>query len=141
LHPSLKDDISLSRLTKIYQWTDPTLNESQVFDRLREGLFQFREDRNRWVDELPPAILMREEVKGGQKLRKEEALKRLPEALGTLESMTETHQRFLGYQLEAKALKSLSMTFAAWQDLAPLDSKVLENATVVCILPTEPIAL
>lgn len=141
LHPSLKDDISLTRLTKIYQWTAPTLDESQVFDRLREDLFRFREDRNHWVDELPPAILMREEVKGGQKPRKEEALKRLPEALGTLESMTEIHQRFLAYQLEAKALKSLSMPFATWQNLAPIDSKVLGSDSVVCILPTEPIAL
>ena len=141
LHPSLKNSISLTRLTKIYQWIDPTLGESQVFDNLREDLFQFRDDRHRWVDDLPPAILIREEVKGGQKLRKEEALKRLPSALEILESMTETHQRFLSYQLETRSLKSLSMSFKDWQDLKPSDSEVLKNDTVVCILPTEPIAL
>ena len=56
LHPSLKEQIGLKHLTKIYQWIKPGVDESYIFDMLRENLFSLAQKPEEWVDTLPQAI-------------------------------------------------------------------------------------
>lgn len=56
LHPSLKEQTGLNRLTKVYQWLDPGLDESDVFEMQRENIFKLAQDPSEWTNSLPQAI-------------------------------------------------------------------------------------
>ena len=56
LHPSLKDQVGLKRLTKVYQWLKPGLDESDVFEMHRENLFNLAQKPEEWINSLPQAI-------------------------------------------------------------------------------------
>jgi hypothetical protein len=56
LHPSLKEQVGLKRLTKVYQWLEPSLNESDVFELQRENIFKLAQNPNEWTNSLPQAI-------------------------------------------------------------------------------------
>lgn len=57
LHPSLKGEIDLSRLTKVYQWMDPSIKDGrEVFELQRENLFSLAENPDEWIKSLPQAI-------------------------------------------------------------------------------------
>jgi hypothetical protein len=56
LHPSLKDQVGLKRLTKVYQWLKPGLDESDVFEMQRENLFKLAQNPGEWTNSLPQAI-------------------------------------------------------------------------------------
>jgi hypothetical protein len=139
----LKKQIDLRRLTRIYQWIDPTLDENAVFQMQRENLFKIAQDPDEWVESLPPAILTRVEVQGGwfgpnQEDLKREADKRLPEVLGVMESMVETNCRFESYQAEVHAIAQLGISFHDWLQLAPAEKKP-EGAELMYIIPSKPI--
>lgn len=56
LHPRLADVIDLRRLTKVYRWLTPGVEESEVFEAQRKNLFELALDPQKWIDSLPPAI-------------------------------------------------------------------------------------
>ena len=56
LHPGLKEQVGLKRLTKVYQWLEPGLEESDVFEMQRENLFKLAQNPEEWVNSLPQAI-------------------------------------------------------------------------------------
>jgi hypothetical protein len=56
LHPSLKEHVGLKRLTKVYQWLQPRLDESDVFEMQRENLFRLAQKPEEWTNSLPKAI-------------------------------------------------------------------------------------
>jgi hypothetical protein len=56
LHPSLKEQVGLKRLTKVYQWLEPGLEESDVFEMQRENLFKLAQNPEDWTNSLPQAI-------------------------------------------------------------------------------------
>lgn len=56
LHPSLKDQIGLKRLTRVYQWMEPGLDESDVFEKQRENIFKLAQNPDAWMNSLPQAI-------------------------------------------------------------------------------------
>lgn len=56
LHPGLKEQLGLKRLTKIYQWREPGLDESDVFEMQRENLFKLAQNPEEWMNSLPQAI-------------------------------------------------------------------------------------
>lgn len=57
LHPSLKEQVGLKRLTKVYQWLEPKLlDESDVFELQRENLFKLAQNPSEWTNSLPQAI-------------------------------------------------------------------------------------
>ena len=57
LHPSLKENIQLSQLTKALNWLDPTAgSEKQVFETLRKDIFEVAKNADPWKKSLPPAI-------------------------------------------------------------------------------------
>ena len=56
LHPSLNEQVGLKRLTKVYQWLTPCLDESDVFEMQRDNLFSLAQKPEEWIDSLPQAI-------------------------------------------------------------------------------------
>lgn len=56
LHPSLKEQVGLKRLTRIYQWLEPGLDETAVFEMQRDNLFKFAQNPGEWFNSLPQAI-------------------------------------------------------------------------------------
>lgn len=58
LHPTLKQQVGLKRLTKVYQWLKPGLDESDVFELQRENLFKLSQSPDEWENSLPQAIRM-----------------------------------------------------------------------------------
>jgi len=145
LHPSLKDSISLSRLTKIYQWKDSSLDESAVFEFVRSSLCNptdyFFEDK---VKALPPAVIEPWRVKKGFWGVSEEGMKavfeRLPQAMSEMERMIETFGRFSSYKYELALVSKTPVTFRQWEGLKP---KQLNpgDAELMYIVPANPISL
>ncbi|MBF2028455.1 MAG: hypothetical protein IGS48_17095 [Oscillatoriales cyanobacterium C42_A2020_001] len=149
LHPQFKGQIDLQRLTKIYQWIDSSTNENSVFELLRASLYNLKKDQGQesgygWVTTLPPAIVDKSEVKGsilGNKAEtNQEAMRRLPEVLQTMESMIETSYRFEAYQAEVKAISQLGVTFHGWMQLKPKEP-LPEGSNLMYIIPAEPLSL
>lgn len=143
LQAHYKDQIDLRRLTRIYQWIDPTLDENAVFDMQRENFVKFVQNPNTWVESLPSAILDRVEVAWGwfgpnpEDLKKE-AVKRLPQVLEVIESMIETYKRFEAYQAEVHAIAQLGISFHDWLKLSSSEAKP-EVAQLMYIIPSKPL--
>ncbi|OYD95620.1 hypothetical protein CDG76_11810 [Nostoc sp. 'Peltigera membranacea cyanobiont' 210A] len=149
LQPCYKGQIDLRRLTRIYQWSNPNLDENAVFDMQRENLFKMGEElysTYKWVDSLPPAVLTRDEVQGGwfgpdHKDLKQEADKRLPKVIEAVESMIETHCRFKSYQTELQAISQLGISFHDWLKLTPSTEIKPDGAELMYIIPSKPLEL
>ncbi|BAY76341.1 hypothetical protein NIES25_27900 [Nostoc linckia NIES-25] len=149
LQPCYKGQIDLRRLTRIYQWIDPNLDENAVFEMQRNNLFQMGQElysTYKWVDSLPPAILSRDEVQGGwfgpdHKDLKQEADKRLPKVMEAIESMIETNRRFEAYQTEVQAISQLGISFHDWLKLTPSTEVKPEGAELMYIIPSQPLNL
>jgi hypothetical protein len=144
LQPQYKGQIDLHRLTQIFQWSDPTLDENAVFDLQRENFVKFLQDPNKWVETLPPAILDRVEVAWGwfgpnPEDLKREAVKRLPQVLEVVESMIETDRRFEAFQAEVKAIDALDVSFQDWLQLTPLKEVKPDGAELMYIIPDNPL--
>jgi len=56
LHPSLKEQVGLKQLTKVFQWLEPGFDESDVFEMQRENLFNLAQKPEEWINSLPQAI-------------------------------------------------------------------------------------
>ena len=56
LHPSLSGQIPLKRLTAVYRWLTPGMDETAVFEAQRDNLFQLAQDPGAWAEALPPAV-------------------------------------------------------------------------------------
>ncbi len=147
LQPWFKGEIDLRRLTRIYQWINPAIDESAVFEMQRQNFVNFVKDPNKWVESLPAAILTRGEVQGGwlglgpsneDVIR--EAEKRLPQVMEVMESMIETHRRFKAYQVEIQAIAQLGISFHDWLKLTPSEDKT-DKAKLMYIIPEKPLQL
>ena len=58
LHPSVYDEISLGRLTKVFQWFDSKINENALFQAQRRNLFELARQPKKWIDSLPQAVFI-----------------------------------------------------------------------------------
>ncbi|BAY70676.1 hypothetical protein ACN23B_25470 [Anabaena sp. FACHB-709] len=146
LQPQFKNEIDLRRMTRIYQWFNPDLDENDVFDIERENLYKLAICPYEWVKLLPEAILMRDEVQGGwfgpsDEDLKKEADKRLPQVLEIMESMIETNRRFESYQTEIQAISQLGISFHEWLKLSPSTEIKPEGAELMYIIPSQPLDL
>lgn len=56
LHPSLTEAIDLKRLTVVYRWLTPGIDEATVFEAQRANIFRLARNPEAWVASLPPAI-------------------------------------------------------------------------------------
>jgi hypothetical protein len=91
LHPSLMKQVGLKRLTKVYQWLEPKLDESDVFELQRENLFKLAQNPSEWTNSLPQAILI---PKGGSTALTNVfngLAKQSKKLIGTLPSKSKTH--------------------------------------------------
>lgn len=149
LHPRYKGQIDLRRLTRIYQWLDPNLDENAVFEMQRENLVALVQEPNKWVDSLPSAVVERTEIKWGLFGKnptpltgrfEKEAYNRLPQALETMESLIETNRRFEAYQAEVQAIAQLGISFHDWLKLTPSEIKP-EGAELMFITPVKSLYL
>jgi len=145
LHPKFKNEIGLSKLTKVYQWIDPSLNAAAVFEMQRDNIFSLKKDQGsesdyQWVSKLPQAIVAKSEVQGSawgnKREMRTEAMNRLPKVFATMESMIETVQRFEAYRFEVKAISKLGITFREWTLLAPVDKQQSENRALMYLIPS-----
>lgn len=121
LHPKLKGETDLSRLTRIYQWKDSSLTENAVLELMRDNMII---ERDFWRFK-----------EGGR----EDVIQKLPESLAKMESMVETSQRFTAYELEVKAITTLGISFHDWLQLRPPESQ--DGRSLMYIIPAEPLGL
>ena len=142
LHPQFKGQIDLRRLTRIYQWADPTLDENAVFEMQRENLAKLMEDPNQWITSLPPAIWDSRVDWVGKAFwddPKPQIFARLPKTLETIESVIETNNRFEGYQAEIQTIGQLGITFHKWLQLTPATKVKPDQANLMFIIPSKPL--
>jgi hypothetical protein len=148
LHPKFKNEIGLSKLTKVYQWIDPSLDAVAVFEMQRDNIFSLKKDQGsesdyQWVSKLPQTIVAKSEVQGSawgnNREMRTEAMRRLPQVFANMESMIETIQRFDAYQFEVKAISKLGISFREWTLLAPVDKQQSEDRALMYLIPSAPI--
>lgn len=140
LHPNLKDKIDLKRFAYIYQWNNPFLDESSVFDLQRENIFQFELQLGKWVKSLPVTIWnpkLEKRLWGSDRLQ---ILERLPDILEKMESAIETQYRFESYLIELQAIQQLGIAFQIWQDLER-DLYATEQSKVIYIIPRQNVSV
>jgi hypothetical protein len=148
LHPSLKEEIDLSRLARVYQWIDPSIKgERDVFELQRENLFKLAENSDEWIKSLPQAIstpktngflsnqskkLLESFPKGISRLRKPsthstkkemppeiEVYSRLPKTFSLVEQLIEDTNRLETYLAEVQTIALLGIGFGEWRQLTP----------------------
>lgn len=146
LQPEFKEQINLSRITRIYRWIDPSLDENALFNLQRENFVDFVRNPHKWAWSVPSAILDRVEVPTGMfghnpEDIKNAALKRLPDTLSKAESMIETYRRLEAYQTEIQAISQLGISFQEWLKLAPATEVKSEETELMYIIPNEPLEL
>jgi tetratricopeptide (TPR) repeat protein len=148
LHPKLKGQIDLSRLTRIYQWKNPILDENSVFEIIRDdigGKSLIDDDQiNSWIESLPASIIEKSQIKRGfwkiDSETRNTVIGRLPIIMEDMESIIETNYRFEAYEIEVKALSKLSISFHEWLKLQPEENKS-KNNNLMYIIPDEPLDL
>jgi hypothetical protein len=149
LHPSLKEHhIDLKRLTKIYRWLKPGVDENKVFEMQRDNLFKLAKDTEEWKKSLPPAILLSvkssffstehlmnflstgakrlkgvvvKDLKKPPKDLDDDMFALLPAAMNSIELMIEQFSRFESYLAEIQVIQNQKMSFQQWRDLTPRD--------------------
>ncbi len=143
LHPKLKGAVDLSRLTKIYQWKDPSLTENAVFENLRDSLLSL-EKFDDWAKALPPSVMEQSNIHRLFWAVSDEGRRsifdRLPLVVEEMEFIIETHQRFASYESEIKLLDKAKIPFSKWQNLKP-SGEAPADAELICICPPKPVAL
>ncbi|AFY67654.1 hypothetical protein [Geitlerinema sp. PCC 7407] len=144
LHPKLKDSINLSRLTGVFQCFDSGLNEGGVFEVLRDDLFQAGNNYEKWMGELPPAVIAPWKVKKGfwgiPDEGKQAIFERLPQVVDEMESAIETSHRFGAYAYELNLLIKAKVSMKQWENLKPKQLPV-EQANFIYIVPPNPVML
>ncbi|MEH2408216.1 hypothetical protein [Nostoc sp.] len=144
LHPQFRGQINLRRLTRIYQWLDPTLDENAVFDMQRMNLFMLAQDPNNWIESIPAAIWDSKIDWVGKAIwddPKPQIYARLPKTLEVVESMIETDRRFESYQTEVQAISQLGVSFHDWLKLTPTTEIKPDGAGLIYIIPSKPLDL
>ncbi|AVH70932.1 hypothetical protein [Nostoc sp. 'Lobaria pulmonaria (5183) cyanobiont'] len=144
LQPQFRGQIDLRRLTRIYQWLDPTLDENAVFDMQRMNLFMLAQDPNKWVESIPAAIWDSKVDWVGKAIwddPKPQIYARLPKTLDVVESMIETNRRFESYQTEVQAISQLGISFHDWLKLTPSTEIKPDGAELMYIIPSKPLEL
>jgi len=158
LHPALKGQVDLRRLTQVYRWLDPSWDENSVFEAQRENLFKLAEKPQEWVNSLPPAFHISKRshlAKLREALPLSKAFPRRKKVLGTeddtvtiydrlpkifevIEEVVESETRFQMYGAEIEAVSQLGMSFDDWVRLAPSSDDQSGSARLMYIVPSQP---
>jgi tetratricopeptide (TPR) repeat protein len=140
LQPQFKGKIDLRRLTKVYQWINPSWDENAVFEMQRENMITLAQDSNKWVESLPAAIWDSKVDWSGKAFwedPKPNIYARLPQVLESIESMIETNQRFEVYQEEIKSISRLGIKFDECLKLFPSEETQPDEAKIMFIIPND----
>jgi len=157
LHPLLKGRTDLRRLTKVYQWLQPDLDENAVFEAQRENLIDLIQRPQEWMNSLPSAFHISkkgrlEKFRGalpplfrkypGYKTRGEETddvsitvYDRLPEMLGLIEVLIENERRFQMYKAEVGMVRQLGISFKNWTELRQPRNAEATSPGLMFIMP------
>jgi hypothetical protein len=165
LHPSLRAEIDLTRLTKVLQWFDSDLNETAVFEEQRQNLFNLRKEFEDCVKKLPTAIwdpLIDAPPRVGAILKARNTLtstvsrllwsdgsgdhghsifRRLSETFSTIEAMIEDISRFQAYKAEIQVIQELGIGFSRWKQPLVPGSETAEDRDLLLITALEPLNL
>ncbi len=153
LHPELKDEVDLRRLTHVYQWLDPKWDENSVFQAQRENLFKATQEPSACTDALPGEYRIDEK---GHLARLRDAIpSRLPSfarrgktaeaksdevtvydrlavMFDLIEQVVENECRYRMYGTEIEAARQLDMSFREWEQLGPpLDEEATSSSFVI----------
>jgi hypothetical protein len=147
LHPSLKEEISLDRVTRVLHWLSPKLDARAVLEEQRENLFRLSEQTDQWAKTLPRAIwdpALHGQLHGGGALGRifgktdvAEVYKRLPGTLRLMESLVEDCCRLQMYRVEVETIQRSRMSFAEWRQLSPPESAAGARSPLILIIPPE----
>jgi hypothetical protein len=159
LHPSLKGKVDLQRLTKVFQWFRPELDERTVFEEQRENIFNLAQNQEQWIQTLPlaiwdPIINFQEkstlfskfdafELFGSKRspVSNTKVYERLATIIEEIEAIIEDMQRFHAYRMEVQAIQKLNLSFSQWQQLAPPADSTGEPSGLMMITLPKPLML
>jgi hypothetical protein len=162
LHPELKDQVDLRRLTRVYQWLDPKWDENSVFQAQRENLFRATQEPNACVEALPgdyridekghlarlrdaiPSRLPSFARRGRMEEAKSEEVTvydRLAVMFDLIEQVVESECRYGTYGTEIEAVRQLDMSFEEWEQLGPPPTAEAAAPSFVFLRPSEPLPL
>jgi hypothetical protein len=155
LHPSLRSEIDLRRLTRIYEWVNPGADLNTVFEMQREQIFRFNETQSEWIRTLPQAIRLnkvetvrQQDKKGWLKMLEgqdwksalrssssqvAEVLPRLAEVIRVIETMIEDECRFRAYIFEIEHIRQQGISFHYWKELSASSVNSGSNTGLVYI--------
>lgn len=162
LHPSLKEQVGLKQLTKIYQWLEPGVTENDVFEMQRENFFNLAQNSDVWVNSLPQAIILPREgtsklsnaLSGLAKQSKKiignlppnskilevmsqssevNPYEQLPAVMELAEKIVEDDHRLTMYTSEIEMIHDLGISFHEWQQLAPVSMSDENEANLMYI--------
>jgi hypothetical protein len=152
LHPELRGEIDLARLTQLMRFNTPEITENEVFERLRGSIWELAKKPDGWLDSAPFCLLPQESDMpeptsrlsrttlgrlpslGRSSSRLEVALGKMPGVLGTLEDAAITYQNLQGFEVEVDYFHKCGGSFADWQQLVPPD--ISGNQPLVFLLPS-----
>ncbi|MFQ4138279.1 hypothetical protein PGN35_018365 [Nodosilinea sp. PGN35] len=144
LYPQTMGSVDLSRLTKIYQWKDSSLNESAVFELMRNFFLTPVNMLEEMINSLPPAVIEPWKIKKGFWGISDEGIKavfkKLPQVIDEMESVIETSNRFAAYEFELQLISRTEITFTQWESLKP-KQLAAEGVSMMYIIPPNPVKL
>lgn len=148
LHPSLKGRVGLKQLASVYQWMEPELGESDVFEKQRNNIFSLAQSPKTWMSSLPEAICVpntplnffdglahkSRQIIGAKPSKSKlnigssematlspeaAAFSQLPSAMALMQAMVEDDNRLTMYESEIETVHKLGVSFQEWQQLEP----------------------
>ncbi|MDY6899439.1 MAG: NC domain-containing protein [Cyanobacteriota bacterium] len=130
LHPDLKEQISLTRLTNIYRWFNNSIDENYVYEKLRQDLFKIAYKPEDWKNSLPQAVWKHIIYEGYPR-----TFLQLTKLMEKIEFIIETHRRIIGYHMELETMMHLNISFAEWNNLIREEKIKSENVQLMYIIP------
>lgn len=146
LHPNLIDKVDLRRLTKVYQYLDPSLDENAVFEAQRKNLIAIAQQMPRDQADLTMAVAKNffksfDLSQTTQDLMAQFTIyERLPAWMQTMEELIEASQRFEAYQSELQAIAQLQLSFQEWAQLTPASAHP-DQSQLVYLIPNKPLEI
>lgn len=145
LYPQTRHSVDLSRLTRIYQWKDSSLNENAVFELMRNSFLNPMELlEEEMIDALPPAVIEPWKIKKGFWGISDEGIqavfRKLPQVVDEMENVIETSNRFAAYEFELQLISRTEITFTQWESLKP-KQLAAEGVGMMYIIPPNPVKL
>jgi hypothetical protein len=143
MHPLLAEQITLERLTNLMRRQRSGLTEGQVFEELREQMWQTaNQNPESWAKRLPKALWSQQDgekkigpfgVERSRSEMLERLLPRLPEAFDQVEQAYDWLDCVQGFDAELQYLLDHKISYADWQRIDK--PHTIEVDSLICLLP------